>query len=393
MFKRSHEDKTQSTGPPSKRFHNSPSYPPHHSGSDYPRKTVNYATNLAQLPPSSFPSSLALPSVDGLVFTNGIPDLPPLSKALASAPFKHKSTLTAYDRTDGASDLSYERLEFLGDAYLELFASRLIFSRYSHLPAGRMSQLRELLVKNETLAEYALLYGFEQKVEILDVQTLKNDAHGKKNKGFNKILGDVFEAYVAAVVMGGGDDVGSKRAEAWLTALWSVKLVEQQGRDDTLRPPPTFLANGSAEHLAPPYTNGPHAVQDHQEPSSTYSATAKSDLQRRIGAPEVKLQYEPYLASQELKGTQLGQTRHFVALYLTGYGYERKFLGQGEGKSKAEAGCRAAMEAMHGQNKRLIDECEAKLKLEKAERAKKKAQDYAEAEKLKQKQDKELALK
>ena len=79
---------------------------------------------------------------------------------------------------------------------------------------------------------------------------------------------------------------------------------------------------------------------------------------------EKKLFYETYQDSIELKGDKLGQTRHFIAVYLTGYGYEKKLLGKGEGKNKVEAGNWAAIEAMYGDSKDLVDECERISKTE-----------------------------
>ena len=63
----------------------------------------------------------------------------------------HKSA-AGYNRIAAVGDLTYERLEFLGDAYLELFASRLIFHHFPTLAAGQQSQVRELLVKNAAIA-------------------------------------------------------------------------------------------------------------------------------------------------------------------------------------------------------------------------------------------------
>ncbi|EMF12335.1 Ribonuclease_3-domain-containing protein, partial [Sphaerulina musiva SO2202] len=123
------------------------------------------------------------------------------------------------------SDLTYERLEFLGDAYIELFASRLIYESYSHLPAGRMSQVRELLVKNETLAELSRRYGFDQNIAVgAEIGELLRDSRGRGNKGYNKIVGDVFEAYVAAVVLSDFEGRGFEKAEGWCRDLWEAKL-------------------------------------------------------------------------------------------------------------------------------------------------------------------------
>ncbi|KAG9970387.1 hypothetical protein KCU72_g24649, partial [Aureobasidium melanogenum] len=71
-----------------------------------------------------------------------LPTLPQVPDGPYSrAPFVHKSS-SQHDRTSAVGDMTYERLEFLGDAYLEVIATRLIFSRYPHLAAGRQAQIR-----------------------------------------------------------------------------------------------------------------------------------------------------------------------------------------------------------------------------------------------------------
>ena len=190
-----------------------------------PQKHSNpHEQALSQLPPPTSKSG-DIPAYTHFTVSPSLPPLPPVEHGhLSTAPFTHKSTLS-YNRTTSTTDLSYERLEFLGDAYIELIASRLIFERFPHLPAGQQSQLRELLVKNETLAEYSRAYGFEGRIEAVAMGRMLEEGKGKGNKGFKKVMGDVFEAYVAAVVL---SDVESGFAvvEKWLTALWAPKLVE-----------------------------------------------------------------------------------------------------------------------------------------------------------------------
>lgn len=278
------------------------------------------------------------------------PNLPPLTEEpLASAPFRHRSAHTG-NRSIAANDVSYERLEFLGDAYLELFASRLIYSRFQHLPAGQMSQLRELLVKNETLVEYARAYGFDRKVEVADLERMKSDAH-KGNKGLNKVLADVFEAYIAAIVLSDPAN-GFAAAEEWVTCLWAPKLVDAAKNDRLLT---MSTDNASID----------------KDPRTSYDPDAKPLLQKRImGGSDVKLSYEQDKPMRELKGDKLGQNLWSIALYLTGFGYERKLLGKGEGKNKSEAGNWAAIEAMYGDGKAIVDECEEKMNQRKEEKRK-----------------------
>lgn len=312
-----------------------------HQAQDHSRRGVDYSDAAQQLPPSTG-SKADVPGYTPFTIAKGLPPLPEITDPkLIDSPFRHKS-YGNYDRTSTTADITYERLEFLGDAYLELFASRLIYHHFPALQAGAQSQVRETLVKNETLSEYARLYGFHDRVKVADMETMLRDAKDRGNKGLNKILGDVFEAYIAAIVLSDPEN-GFARAETWLTALWAPKLLE---------------AAGSQKYNNPSLTL--HTADDASR-QTTYSPTAKADLQRRIQAYDAKLVYAPYKASVELKGDQLGQNRHFIAVHLTGYGYENKLLGQGEGKNKVEAGNWAAMEAMHGECKGIVDDCEKQL--------------------------------
>lgn len=263
--------------------------------------------------------------------------LPPLPPIKTDAPFRHSST-TYISRSLATEDSSYEKFEFLGDAYLELWASKLIHERLHYLPAGRMSQVREMLVKNETLAVYARAYEFDKKLRVADKQGMQAVAD-RGNKGFNKVLGDVFEAYVAAVCLA-DEKEGEHTGQEWVTALWESAIAHLQATESNFAQPTGEPTN----------------------PRTTFDPKAKEVLQKRIGYKNVKLEYVVDRPSVELKGDQLGQNRHFVALYLTGYGHEKKLLGKGEGRSKTEAGQWAAIEAMYGDMKDVVSEFEAKAK-------------------------------
>lgn len=186
------------------------------------------------------------------------------------------------------------------------------------------------------------------------------ESHKKSNKGSNKVLGDVFEAYVAAVILSNPED-GFSAAEQWVAQLWAPKLVAAMENDQTA----LATANGNSD------------------PLQTYDPDAKAKLQSRIMvSSKVKLQYEEYRETEELKGDHLGQNKWFIALYLTGYEHERKLLGKGTGKNKVEGGNRAAMEAMYGPEKTFIDEFEARVKADKEEY--KRQKEASEAAKVKQ---------
>jgi len=312
-----------------------------------------YQDAVAQLPP---PNAILghVPAYTPFTVSPGLPPLPNiLDSALATAPFRHKSSTTVYNRSSAtgpgtSTSVTYDQLEFLGDAQIEHLASRLLYTRFPHLLAGQQSQLRELLVKNETLAEFARAYKFDDRVHVPDVERMLRDADGRGNKGFTKILADVFEAYVAAVVLSHGDE-GFAVAEKWMTELWAPKLMEVVRRE---REGGKFYS--PSVHL--------QHDPDLEDPLKIYNPAAKAELQKKIlSGPGVKLEYEAYKPSEELKGDLLGQNRHYIAVYFTGYGYTRRLLGKGEGRNKVEAGNWAAIEAMHGEARPVVEECAAKL--------------------------------
>ena len=149
--------------------------------SEYSHANVHYAdlSKALNFPVSHQPSSdrstqhhpFSKPAKAAVTFSpyDGRPStLPPLprilEKTFESAAFTHPGSLSC--DTASKVNISYDRLEFLGDAYIELMATRVIFPRFPNLTAGRLSQQREMLVKNETLAEYALAYRFDEKAKL-----------------------------------------------------------------------------------------------------------------------------------------------------------------------------------------------------------------------------------
>ena len=234
--------------------------------------------------------------------TGSMPELPRITIQYESQVFTHQSALTPVD--SGSHDKSYERLEFLGDAYLELFASRLIWQKYPSLPAGKMSQLRESLVKNETLAKISSSYDFDMK--------LRRSGDQLNEKAWNKIRADMFEAYVAAVVL--SDPVnGSVTAESWMAELWTPMLIIPSEKK----------------------------VPDMQ---------SKVQLSGKIGGRKVKIDYVEERTPVLEKGDQV----FFIGAYLTGWGWDNQHLGSGKGTSKGAAGNDAAARAL--QNTTLIEE-------------------------------------
>lgn len=92
-------------------------------------------------------------------------------------------------------EMSYERLEFLGDAILGMVIARYLYERYPDQPEGFLSRLRTKIVNGKMLGYLSGLIGFP-KFAILSKQV--EEASGRNNY---KIMEDMFEAFLGAIYM------------------------------------------------------------------------------------------------------------------------------------------------------------------------------------------------
>ena len=93
-----------------------------------------------------------------------------------------------------------ERLEFLGDAVLELVSSDFIFHEYPEMPEGDMTRLRASLVCEPTLAVCARAFGLPAYIRLGKGEELT----GGRNRP--SIISDALEALIGAIYLDGGLD-------------------------------------------------------------------------------------------------------------------------------------------------------------------------------------------
>ena len=82
---------------------------------------------------------------------------------LAEQAFTHSSYVNEH-RNLHLSD--NERLEFLGDAVLELLVSQYLYREYPNLPEGKLTKTRAAIVREESLAQFAKDCGFDAFVKL-----------------------------------------------------------------------------------------------------------------------------------------------------------------------------------------------------------------------------------
>ena len=94
----------------------------------------------------------------------------------------------------------YQRLEFLGDAVLELAVSRYLFFEFPEIDEGKLTRIRAGLVREETLCRAARRLDLGRYIRL----SVGEDRSGGREKP--SILCDVMEAVLAAVYLDGGFD-------------------------------------------------------------------------------------------------------------------------------------------------------------------------------------------
>ena len=92
----------------------------------------------------------------------------------------------------------YERLEFLGDAVLEIVTSDFLYHEHTDVPEGELTRVRASIVCEQTLAfcTRALNLG-----DYLFLGKGEDQTGGRKRKS---ILSDAFEAIIGAIYLDGG---------------------------------------------------------------------------------------------------------------------------------------------------------------------------------------------
>lgn len=113
----------------------------------------------------------------------------------------------------------YERLEFLGDAVLEMISSEHLFKTYPEKKEGEMSKIRASLV-----CEPALSFDAEKLDIKRYIQLGKGEEHtGGRNK--ESIIADVMEAVIGALFLDGGIEVAKQFIDEYI--LTNKESVER----------------------------------------------------------------------------------------------------------------------------------------------------------------------
>jgi ribonuclease-3 len=134
-------------------------------------------------------------------------------KNLLKQAFTHRSFINE----NPAAHLSHnERLEFLGDAVLELIVTDFLYKKYSQYAEGELTALRSALVNAIIISEVALKIGMN------DYLLLSKGEAKDNGKARQYILANTYEALVGAIYM----DQGYETANKFITKTLLPKTEE-----------------------------------------------------------------------------------------------------------------------------------------------------------------------
>ena len=169
---------------------------------------------------------------------------------LLTAAMTHSSY--ANEQQNGAEH--NERLEFLGDAVLELCISQELFRRFPDAREGQLTAMRSRLVNQETLAKLANNMGLPQCI----VLGKGEESQGGRER--DSLLSDAFEALLGAIFLDGGFSAAEKVVSTLFEPLWPAQsgkvktkdgksrlqeIVQQQFKE---RPVYTLVSSTGPEH-------------------------------------------------------------------------------------------------------------------------------------------------
>lgn len=191
--------------------------------------------------------------------------------------------------------MNYERLEFLGDSYMNYCVTKLLYKHLPHLREGELTRFRSQIVSNDNIWHYAMMYGFKERM------LLGSGAEKDEVREEGKAVADIFESYIGGILTD-QPETGEAIVYKWMAEITAPQILETE------------------KIAAKMATLNKHAKQELYVLLDTEKLPAPVYVTTKQGS--TVLDFE-------------------VACMVMG-----KEMGRGVGKNKNEAGTRAAMQAI-----------------------------------------------
>jgi ribonuclease III len=112
---------------------------------------------------------------------------------------------------------SNERLEFLGDAVLDLYVSLELYASFPEADEGQLTRLRAKLVSEPTLA------GIARELGLNEYLLLGRGEETQGGRERDSLLADALEALIAAVYLDGGFEAGLDLIRLLFRKIWPLE--------------------------------------------------------------------------------------------------------------------------------------------------------------------------
>jgi ribonuclease-3 len=156
-------------------------------------------------------------------------------KSLLEQAFIHRSFINENPKT---GLIHNERLEFLGDAILELITTEFLYTKYPHHNEGDLTAYRSALVNAVTLSQVADTLSFN------DLIKLSKGEAKDTSRARSSILADAYEAFLGALYL----DQGYDAVKAFVSRTLLVK-TEDVIRKGLYKDPKSLVQEKSQEEL------------------------------------------------------------------------------------------------------------------------------------------------
>ena len=144
-------------------------------------------------------------------------------------PFRDPALLRQALRHRSAGVPHNERMEFLGDALVNLIVAEALHDRWPKADEGALTRARASLVRESTLATLARSLGLGDRLE-LGTGEMKTGGHRR-----DSILADALEAVVGAIHLDAGFDACRERVLPWFEPLIDLLPIGKVEKDAKTR--------------------------------------------------------------------------------------------------------------------------------------------------------------
>lgn len=125
--------------------------------------------------------------------------------------------LTHSSYSGGKNNGSNERLEFLGDAVLQIVVSQYLFKNMTTVPEGGLTKLRASIVCENSL------YSFAKRIDLGRFIFLGKGEEMTGGRDRRSILADAFEAVIAAIFLDGGMEEADRFIMRFVPSIEALK--------------------------------------------------------------------------------------------------------------------------------------------------------------------------